>query len=405
MKQPVKRYLKVLLNLLLALAALFLCIFALPRLLLFFMPFLVGWLIAAIANPLVRFFEEKLRIKRKAGSAVVIVTVIALVILAGYLLISRLTAAGIGFVEMLPQLWNNMEADFKEIGQNLNVLYDGLPENIRDSITNLGQEMDGLVARTVSRLGTPTVNAVGNLAKNIPNMLINAIMCILSSYFFIAEKEAINSACQRCLPPQVYDKWRIVTKSLKDAVGGYFLAQLKIELWLYLLMLIGFLLLRIPFAPLIAFVIAVVDFLPFFGAGAIMLPWALLKFLSADYQLAVWLLVIWGAGQLLRQIIQPKIVGDSVGVAPLPTLILLFVGYKCAGVVGMILAVPLGIIIINMNQAGIFDRIKLSVRILVAGIARFCEYGGDDMEVLPENQRPQDTEREFLETENADEKL
>mgnify|MGYP004504946695 FL=1 len=405
MKQPVKRYLKVLLNLLLALAALFLCIFALPRLLLFFMPFLVGWLIAAIANPLVRFFEEKLRIKRKAGSAVVIVTVIALVILAGYLLISRLAAAGIGFVEMLPQLWNNMEADFKEIGQNLNVLYDGLPENIRDSITNLGQEMDGLVARTVSRLGTPTVNAVGNLAKNIPNMLINAIMCILSSYFFIAEKEAINSACQRCLPPQVYDKWRIVTKSLKDAVGGYFLAQLKIELWLYLLMLIGFLLLRIPFAPLIAFVIAVVDFLPFFGAGAIMLPWALLKFLSADYQLAVWLLVIWGAGQLLRQIIQPKIVGDSVGVAPLPTLILLFVGYKCAGVVGMILAVPLGIIIINMNQAGIFDRIKLSVRILVAGIARFCKYGGDDMEVLPENQRPQDTERELLETENADEKL
>ena len=405
MKQPVKRYLKVLLNLLLALAALFLCIFALPRLLLFFMPFLVGWLIAAIANPLVRFFEEKLRIKRKAGSAVVIVTVIALVILAGYLLISRLAAAGIGFVEMLPQLWNNMEADFKEIGQNLNVLYDGLPENIRDSITNLGQEMDGLVARTVSRLGTPTVNAVGNLAKNIPNMLINAIMCILSSYFFVAEKEAINSACQRCLPPQVYDKWRIVTKSLKDAVGGYFLAQLKIELWLYLLMLIGFLLLRIPFAPLIAFVIAVVDFLPFFGAGAIMLPWALLKFLSADYQLAVWLLVIWGAGQLLRQIIQPKIVGDSVGVAPLPTLILLFVGYKCAGVVGMILAVPLGIIIINMNQAGIFDRIKLSVRILVAGIARFCEYGGDDMEVLPENQRPQDTERELLETENADEKL
>lgn len=405
MKQPVKRYLKVLLNLLLALAALLLCIFALPRLLLFFMPFLVGWIIAAIANPLVRFFEEKLRIKRKAGSAVVIVTVIALVILAGYLLISRLVTAGIGFVELLPQLWNNLEADFKEIGQNLNVLYDGLPEDVKDSIVNLGQEMDGLVARTVSRLGTPTVNAVGNLAKNIPNMLINAIMCILSSYFFVAEKEAISSACQRCLPPQVYDKWRIVTKSLKDAVGGYFLAQLKIELWLYLLMLIGFLLLRIPFAPLIAFVIAVVDFLPFFGAGAIMLPWALLKFLSADYQLAVWLLVIWGAGQLLRQIIQPKIVGDSVGVAPLPTLILLFIGYKCAGVIGMILAVPLGIIIINMNQAGVFDRIKLSVRILVAGVARFCEYGEDDMEVLPENQREQNTGRDLLETENTDEKL
>ena len=165
-------------------------------------------------------------------------------------------------------------------------------------------------------------------------------------------------------------------------MGGYFKAQLKIELWIFLLLFIGFLLLRIPYALLVAFLIAVLDFLPFFGTGAVMLPWAIIKILSADYEMAIWLLVIWGVGQLVRQIIQPKIVGDSMGIAPLPTLILLFIGYKCAGVVGMIVAVPIGIIIINMNQTGIFDTVKMSIRILVTGLDRFRKFDEEDKEVL-----------------------
>ena len=213
-------------------------------------------------------------------------------------------------------------------------------------------------------------------------MLINVIMCILSAYFFIAEKEAIGLFCQRYIPKMIRDKCRLVLDSLKNAVGGYFKAQLKIELWIFLLLFIGFLLLRIPYALLVAFLIAVLDFLPFFGTGAVMLPWAIIKILSADYEMAIWLLVIWGVGQLVRQIIQPKIVGDSMGIAPLPTLILLFIGYKCAGVVGMIVAVPIGIIIINMNQTGIFDTVKMSIRILVTGLDRFRKFDEEDKEVL-----------------------
>lgn len=387
MKQPVKRYSKVFLNLSLALIVLLLCIFVVPKILLFFLPFIIGWIIAAIANRPVRFFEEKFRIKRKASSAFVIITVIALVVLAGYLLITRLASATAGFIMGLPQLWKTLEQDFKEIGENLNVIYDGLPVDIKENIAKIGQEMDGYIAGLVSGFGTPTVYAVRDFAKNIPGMLINVIMCILSAYFFIAEKESIGLFCQRCIPKMIRDKWRLVLDSLKNAVGGYFKAQLKIELWIFLLLFIGFLLLRIPYALLVAFLIAILDFLPFFGTGAVMLPWAVIKFLSADYEMAIWLLVIWGVGQLVRQVIQPKIVGDSMGLAPLPTLILLFIGYKCAGVVGMIVAVPIGIIVINMNQTGIFDTVKMSIRILIAGLDRFRRFDEEDKEVLDEENR------------------
>lgn len=382
MKQPVKRYAKAVLNLSLAALLLLLCVFVLPKLLVIFLPFVIGWLIAATANPLVLFFEEKLRIKRKAGSAVAIIMAITIVILAGYFLITRLVSAGIGFASSLPGLWETMEDDFREIAQNLNVVYDGLPVDIKSGLETIGEKMDGYMGKLVETIGTPTMNAIGNFAKNIPGMLINTIMCILSSYFFVAEKENIVLTLQKYIPKRVRDKWGLVCGSLKNVVGGYFKAQLKIELWMYLLLVVGFLLLKIPYGPLVAFLIAVLDFLPFFGTGAVMLPWAVIKFLSADYQMAIWLLVIWGVGQLLRQIIQPKIVGDSLGIAPLPTLVLLFIGYRAAGMAGMIIAVPVGIILINMNRSGVFDTFKTSIRILVTGLDSFRRFDEEDKEIL-----------------------
>ena len=131
MKQPMKRYGKVLLNLAGALAVLLLCIFIIPKILLFFLPFIIGWIIAAIANPLVQFFEKKFRIMRKASSAFVIIAVIALIVLGGYFLVAKLVEAGIGFVTILPQLWENLEGDFREIGENLSVIYDGFPADER----------------------------------------------------------------------------------------------------------------------------------------------------------------------------------------------------------------------------------------------------------------------------------
>ena len=381
MKQPYKRYLKVFMNLLLAVVIILLCVFAVPKVLVFFMPFVIGWLIACVANPLVRFFEDKFMIRRKAGSAVVIIAVIALVILVAYLAVSKLISESIGFLNMLPDLWNTMESDFREIGKNLDVMYSRLPQNMQMSIEDLGQQMDEYVADLVKRLGTPTVNAVGNFAKNIPGFVINVIMCLLSSYFFVAEKDYVAQVWNRYMPGAVKHKAAIIMDSLKTAVGGYFKAQFKIECLIFVFLLTGFLILKIPYALLIAFLIAVLDFLPFFGAGAVMVPWAVFKFLSADYKMAIWLLIIWGVGQLVRQIIQPKLVGDSVGVAPLPTLFLLFIGYKCAGVIGIILAVPIGIVLINLNQAGVFDSVKTSLCILAEGFNRFRRFDESDKAV------------------------
>lgn len=373
-----RKYAKAFVNLLVALVALLLCIFLVPKLLLFFMPFVIGWLISLVAGPLVKVFEEKLKIKRKAGSAFVIVTVIAGVILLFYLVVSKLIQETIGFVQSLPELWQSMENDFKSISENLDVFYDRLPIEVQSWFTNVSLNAEDYIGNLVGELSSPTVSAVGNFAKNVPSIIIGVIMCVLAAYFFIADKDGVNSFFKRCTPITVQEKWGILLDSLKSAVGGYFKAQLKIEVWIYLLLVVGLMILRINYSLLVALGIAFLDFFPFFGTGAVMWPWAIVKFLSGDYKMTIGLLIIWGVGQLVRQIIQPKIVGDSIGLAPMPTLFLLYVGYKFGSVLGMIVAIPIGIIVVNMYEAGVFDTTRESLRILAEGINSFRRLTDED---------------------------
>lgn len=374
-----KKHVKAIVNLILALVALLLLVFLLPKLLVYFMPFVIGWVIALIAGPLVKFFEEKLKIRRKAGTAFVIIAVIAGVIVLGYLLVAKLIQELIGLTLSLPQLWQSLEADMRDIGRNWAVFYTRLPEDVQSGIVAMGTGVEKAISNFVGGIGTPTMNAVGNFAKNLPTVIIGIIMTVLSAYFFIAEKDYVQDCARQYIPKSVREKWNIIMGSMKTAIGGYFKAQFKIECWIYLLLLIGLLFLKINYAFLIAFGIAILDLLPFFGTGTVMVPWAIVKFLSGDYQMMLGLLIIWGVGQLVRQIIQPKIVGDSMGVAPIPTLFLLFLGYKVAGVVGMIIAVPIGIIIVNMNRAGAFDTVKQSVMILVDSVNRFRKFTEDEV--------------------------
>lgn len=382
MTQSKKRCLKVLMNLGIALVILLLVIFLLPKVLVFFMPFLLGYLISMIASPIVRFFEEKLKIKRKTGSVFVIVAVIALVILAVYLIGAMLVEQIIGLIADLPAMWNGMEADLKQIMEKFDVFISRLPENFRMSIAGVGEKMDTFLASIVEKISTPTINAVGNVAKQLPNVLIATIMCLLSSYFFVAEKDYMSNFCKKHVPYSIRKRWDMLVRSLKRAVGGYFKAQFKIEAIMYIILLIGLSVLGIEYAILIALGIAFLDFLPFFGTGTVMVPWAIIEILSADYKMAIGLLIIWGGGQLLRQVIQPKIVGDSVGVEPIPTLFLLYIGYRFGGVIGMIIAVPIGLIVQNMNEEGLFDTTKNSIRILLAQMNQFRKLNQEDMKCI-----------------------
>ena len=379
------RFAKIIVNLVLFILGVLFFVFVMPGMLGFFMPFVVGWIISLMANPLVKFLEKRIKIKRKAGSAVVIIVVIGILILLIYAIVSKLVTESVNFINDLPVLYKGFETEIALIAKNGNRFIAGLPKNIQDGIYNVGNTISDLVGTFVEDMGTPTAQALGSFAKNLPSAMIGVIMGILSSYFFIAEKEEISEFLKRNLPKSIQEKWHIFYGSFKRAVGGYFLAQFKIEIWIYIMLVIGFMILDIKYGMLIALGIAIFDFFPIFGMGAILLPWAVIKLLSADYVVAVGFLIMYGIALLGRQFLQPKIVGDSIGIAPMPTLFLLFLGFKFGGVAGMIFAVPIGIILVNLNEAGIFDNAKTSLQLLIKTINDFRRFTKADIAYLEDS--------------------
>lgn len=387
MKQSLKTYLKVILNLMTALVVLLLCIFLLPKCIWFFMPFIVGWLISMIASPVVRFFEEKLKVRRKAVSALVIIAVLAVVVLLVYVVGCKLVEEGINFINELPEMWNNIVAEFAQVGASLQGIYDRMPADMQQTLDDVILEMGDYFSNVMGNVSLPSFEAVGNVAKAIPDVFLGVVICLLSSYFFVADKTYMSDVMKKYVPDSIRYRIDLIRRSFSKAIGGYFKAQLKIECWVYILLVAGLMILDVRYAFLVALGIAFLDFLPVFGTGTVMLPWAVIELLNKNYKMMFGLLIIWLVGQLVRQVIQPKIVGDSMGMDAIPTLFLLYIGYKAAGVAGMILAVPIGIIVVNLYEEGAFDTTRQSIQILVAGFNRFRRIRPSDMAIVAEYER------------------
>ena len=366
-----KTYCKVFVNLGLMMLLILFCLFGLPRLIVCFMPFVVGWIIALIASPLVHFFEKRLKIRRKAGSAFVIIAVIAIVILGGYFIGSALIEQAVKFIGDVPDMWQAAQIDFNHIGENLSKAARFLPKELQMTITDISVNIQDYLGNVIGSVSEPTVEALGNFAKNIPGIVISIIMGLLFTYFYVADKDYIPGILEKILPESILLRFDMIRRGLGRAVGGYFKAQIKIEIWMYFLLGIGFTILRVKYAFIIAIGVAFLDFLPFFGTGTVLIPWAVIKFFSGDYKMVIGLLIIWGVGQLARQIIQPKIVGESMGLPPLMTLFLLYLGFKLRGLAGMILAVPVGLVFINFYKYGAFDSMIRNFRMLVEAIQKF----------------------------------
>ena len=359
------RHTKTLINLTLYIVGILLLCCLAPRLLKFFMPIVIGWIIALIANPLVRFFEKRLKIVRKHGSLVVIVGVLALVITACYLVIAWLVREGIDFVKSIPHTYVQVQRAFREIGSNLSGLFAMLPSGLQADITEIIVNIDSYVGGLISTIGGPTLSFAGDIAQKMPNLLVMGIFMLLSAYFFVADKERISAGLRSVLPRSAMEQWNWLKDVFSRAVGGYFVAQFKIMGVIATILFIGFLILDIDHAVLWALLIAFLDFIPFLGTGTAIWPWAGFQMLRGEFYMAAGLMVIYVICLLVHQLLQPKFVGDTVGMDSLTTLLCMFIGYRVGGMLGMILAVPIGITIINLYREGAFDKILRDVRDLV----------------------------------------
>ena len=366
-----KRCFRMILNIVIPLLGLCLVIFLGPRLLHFFMPFVVGWILALLANPLVRFLERRVKLVRRHGSMLIIIAALAIVIGLFYgagLLVYREMGS---FLADAPEIYQSVIAEIGDALQNVRKLAEYFPQNLQPPLLAFSDNLDGLFGKLVSRAAEPTVQIAGHVAKSIPNLLVNMVIIILSSYLFLADRESIMRWLKEHLPAFVFRYIEYMKRDAKGLIGGYFLAQFRIMCVVALILAAGFLVLGVRYGVLLAFLTAILDFLPIFGTGTVLFPWAVVKLFAGEYAYATGLILLYILTQVVRQIIQPKIVGESMGLPPLMTLFLLYLGFKLRGLTGMILAVPVGLVFINFYKYGAFDSMIRNFRMLMESIQKF----------------------------------
>ena len=366
-----KRYLRMILNIVIPFLGLCLVIFLGPRLLRFFMPFVVGWILALLANPLVRFLERRVKLVRRHGSMLIIIAALAIVIGLFYgagLLVYREMGS---FLADAPEIYQSVIAEIEDALQNGRKLAEYFPQNLQPPLLAFSDNLDDLFGKLVSRAAEPTVQIAGHVAKSIPNLLVNMVIIILSSYLFLADRESIMRWLKEHLPAFVFRYIEYMKRDAKGLIGGYFLAQFRIMCVVALILAAGFLVLGVRYGVLLAFLTAILDFLPIFGTGTVLFPWAVVKLFAGEYAYATGLILLYILTQVVRQIIQPKIVGESMVLPPLMTLFLLYLGFKLRGLTGMILAVPVGLVFINFYKYGAFDSMIRNFRMLMESIQKF----------------------------------
>lgn len=366
-------YIKILINFLFMIAVVLFLFLLLPRLLGFFMPVVVGWVVSLMANPLVHFLEKKVRLLRK-HSTVIIIVVVILAITGVMALVSMLIFKEAKELVTDLTLLDSTSKKFSELSDYIRKSSEVLPENLQNAINNLMSGFKTSVKNFGKDLNIVSMDSVELFAKNIAEGFLYVIVTILSAYFFTVYRDELAAGLKKHLPASAVNYWHLIYDNFKSAFGGYFKAQFKIMLVLTVIMFVGFEILSVRYSFLLALGIAFLDFLPVFGTGCVLWPWAVIDMITGNYFRAIGLVVIYLICQIVKQLLQPKMVGDSIGLHPLATLIFLFVGYKLYGVLGMIIGIPVGMVLVNLYRVGMFDRLIRGFQIIAHDLNEFRKF-------------------------------
>lgn len=367
-------YARILVNFLLTLIMVLLVVFFADDVLRFFLPFVIAMVIATIANPMVRFLERKVKVKRKHGSVIIIVVVLGAVVgvfyLLGYILFRELFR----LIGDFPELLEKAQELLAVLSQRLQGIYDRLPVKMQGGVSSIAGGLEGFIERTVSNFEMPSISVAGTYVKNILDGILIAVITVLAAYFFIADRDKLVDGLQKLMPSSVIEYYKLIMQNIRSAVGGYFKAQFKIMLIIVVVLFIGFEIVQVPYSFLLALLTAFLDFLPVFGTGTIIGPWVIVDLITGKYAEAIFLTVLYIVCQLIKQLLQPKMVGDSIGMNPLATLFFMFIGYRLGGILGMIIGIPVGMILVNFYRIGLFDRLIRGAKIIANSINEFRKY-------------------------------
>ena len=313
------------------------------------LPFLLGTLLAIGAEPMVKRLSKK--IPRPAAAAIGISTTLALLICILILLTAVLVREISLLANAMPDLNQAAQSGMHALEGFLLRLSDRMPSGIRplasQTVTGFFNNGSAIVQQLLQRLPSLASSLLGW----IPGSAIALGTGILSGFMVSARLPKIKGWLGRLRSIAAVKQYLPVIKQIRTVLAGWLKAQLKLIILSFLIVGTGLLLLRVPYAPIWAFLIALVDAIPILGTGTVLLPWALVCLLQGQSVKAIGLVGIYIVAMLSRSVLEPRLVGKQLGLDPLITLIALYIGLQLWGIVGMLLSPIVCVILSELARA------------------------------------------------------
>ncbi len=324
-------------------------VFLVFRLAFFLLPFLIAFGLSSLMEPLIKVLNKKLRISRRISAPIILLLMLAVIITLVVLGVLRLIDEIRALIITAPAFFTQLYAQINELMIEGSKYIEWLPTEITD---NLGSVLSNL-SNTVTSFGKTVVKGAFVTAISLPEAIIFTIITILATFFMAKDREKISSVLMHQLPEIWITRILKIKKDLFSAIFGYIRAALIIMVITFTELLIGLSIIGVEYALLLAFLIAIIDALPVLGAGGVLIPWSLYSFITGDIRMGVSVIVLYLVVLVIRQIVEPKVVGQQIGVYPLVTLLAMYIGLKLIGFAGLILG-PITFLLIRNILATIY---------------------------------------------------
>lgn len=320
-------------------------------------PFIVAWVVALILQPAINFMEKHTKIPRRISTIILLILLSGAVIFVGYITVKELIAEFEAISDRITEFITALKADDNKVSELIDKINSYVPifdvsellteywENFDENIIELSQTIVTNISSSVMPFLTGTITFVADF-------FIVAIIFLIAIYYIAVDFKKINHFILYQFRGESKNYVVLIKNQFFSTVWKYLKAYSIIIVITFTELLIAFSILGVDYPYLVALITALVDILPIIGTGTVLVPWGIIAIFSGDIFTGIGLLITYVIVTVIRQILEPKIVGSYIGMYPLITLIMMYAGLEAFGILGLFAFPIISIILKNLNDSG-----------------------------------------------------
>ncbi|MBQ7918932.1 MAG: sporulation integral membrane protein YtvI [Lachnospiraceae bacterium] len=329
----------------------------------YILPVLVPFIIAFVVASFLQFFVRKLskRIPDRKKSISILLCILFYVLVAVLVSFVGVKVVDVvwSFVESIPGWYHQTLVPLiNELVLWINELLTSSDIGIAGEVNTLFKEMMNAMENFITTFSVNAVKFATDGIVGIPGFIIRAVITVVASFFFMADYDMILRFMGKLIPKGKEQSFHDIKNYFANTLLIYLKSYSLLFLLTYVELCIGFSLLGLPYALLLALLVAVFDILPILGVGGILLPWAVVLVFMQEIPMAVGMVLLYLVITIIRNTLEPRVVGKQIGLHPLATLIALYVGLKVLGIIGMFLFPVTLAVLVNMEKEDALHIVK-----------------------------------------------